>query len=66
MSIINILVKMGILLACSIIQVFGVLVEGISKIFGKLGEYLETLHDVLMEQIEKRKLTKKAAVDVPL
>ena len=66
MSIINILMKMAILLVCSIIQVFGVLVEGISKIFGKIGEYLETLHDVLMEQIEKRKLTKKAAVDVPL
>ena len=65
MSIINILVRTGILLACSIIQVFGVLVEGVSKLFAKFGEYLDRLHNKLMKQLKIRTKTKKT-VNVPL
>lgn len=54
MSIITILVRTGILFACSIIQVVGVVVEGISKLFGKLGEYLYALHDKLIDQIKAK------------
>lgn len=65
MSVVNILINTGILLACSIIQVFGVLVEGISKLFAKFGEYLSRLHNKLITQIRGRTKTKKT-VDVNL
>lgn len=68
MSITKILYKTAILLACSIIQVFGVLIEGVSKLFGKLGEYLAILHDNLIERVETKKKpqVKKASIDIPL
>ena len=50
MAIINILYKTLVLLACSLIQVVGVLIEGSAKLFGKFGEYLEILHDKLVEK----------------
>ena len=54
MTIITILARTGILFVCSIIQVIGVIVEGISKLFGKFGEYLYALHDKLVEQLKKQ------------
>lgn len=54
MTIINILARTGILFVCSIIQVFGVLIEGTAKLFGKIGEYLYVLHDKLVEQLKKQ------------
>jgi hypothetical protein len=61
MAIINILYKTLVLLACSIIQVFGVLIEGSAKLFNKFGEYLLILHDKLVEKADveiKRKKPK--------
>ena len=67
MSIINILINMGILLACSIIQVFGVFIEGVGKLFHKLAEYLETLHDKLRRLTSDPKTEKKQTnIDIPL
>ena len=67
MSIINILYKTAVLLACSIIQMFGVLLEGFAKLFEKCGEHLETLHDKLLEVLEEQKKPeKKTTINVPL
>ena len=65
MSVIVILYKTAILLACSIIQVFGVLIEGASELFAKLGELLGILHDKLFDQIKKKKKQSKN-IHVPL
>ena len=65
MSIIDILWKTLILLCCSIIKVFAVLAEGFAKLFGKIGELLEKLHDQLLNQVD-RKIGKKSRIDVTL
>ena len=54
MSIITILARTGILFVCSIIQVIGVVVEGVSKLFGKFGELLYALHDKLVNQLKTK------------
>lgn len=59
MSIINILYKTVILLTCGIVQLVAVLFEGIGMIFEKLSDYLYNGRDKLMEQLEKKKETKK-------
>lgn len=68
MSIINILYETAILLACSLIQVFGVLLEGFGKLFKRCAELLETLHDKLVEEYDNQKKVnkKKANINVPL
>lgn len=54
MSILKILARTGVLLLCSIIQVIGVLVEGVCKLLGKLGEYLVILDNKLEKPAEKK------------
>lgn len=70
MSIINILYKTVILLTCGIVQLIAVLFEGIGMIFEKLSDYLYNGRDKLMEQLEKKKETKKETnvtnIHVPL
>ena len=70
MSIINILYKTVILLTCGIVQLVAVLFEGIGMIFEKLSDYLYNGRDKLMEQLEKKKETKKETnvtnIHVPL
>lgn len=58
MSIINILYKTVILFACSMIQVFGVLIEGASKLFAEIGKYLELAHDKLVDASNNKKAYK--------
>ena len=55
MGIIKILVEFVIMFVCSIIQVFGIILEGISMFFGKLAEYLCIAYDKLMSLIRKKK-----------
>ena len=64
MSITNILYKTLILLVCSLIQVFGVLIEGISKLFAKFSELLEEAHDNLIDTLEPKKV--KKSIDISL
>lgn len=66
MSIIKILVKTIIRVACCAICVFGVLTEGLTKIFGKLANYLDTLDDKADHMFEKKKKVKEETVDVPV
>lgn len=54
MAILKILARTGILLTCGIIQVIGVLAEGVSKLLTQLGEYLVILDDKL-KKVEKKK-----------
>ena len=64
MSIIHILAEMGILLVCSFIQMIGVFVEGLSKLFAKTVEYLEILDKKLVNLLNKKR--EKKTVNVPL
>jgi hypothetical protein len=57
----GILYKTLIMFVISVIQVVGVVVEGIGKVFGKLAEYLGWLHDRLITHLENRKLMGKYA-----
>lgn len=54
MEIIKILFEFIILLVCSLIQVVGVIIEGISKFFGKLADYLCGAYEWLMSLIGRR------------
>ena len=54
MEIIKILFEFIILLVCSLIQVVGVIIEGISKFFGKLTDYLCSAYEWLMNLIMRR------------
>ena len=51
MAIIAIVFEFIILLVCSLIQVVGVTVEGISKFFGKIADYLCGVYEWLMSLI---------------
>ena len=66
MSIINLLWEMAVLLICSIIQVFGVFVEGIAKILKRVAELLESAHDRVLDQKNPKKKQKKVHINVPL
>lgn len=52
----EILHKMLIMMLISLIQLIGVIIEGISRFFGKIAEYLERLHDRLLIHLENRNL----------
>ena len=54
MEIIKILFEFIILLVCSLIQVVGVIIDGISKFFGKLADYLCSAYEWLMSLIGRR------------
>lgn len=54
MGIIKILVEFVIMFICSIIQVIGIILEGVSAFFGKLAEYLCNTYDWLMRLIRKK------------
>ena len=70
MSIIQILVRTGILLASSIIQVFAVVMDGFGKLFTALAELLYLLRDKLLNQLDKPKRQSKPetqdTIDMPL
>lgn len=57
MSIIKNLVRIVILLTCGIMQVFGVLAEGLSKLLNQSGRYLSTLDDKLENKAKPKKKT---------
>ena len=63
MAILKILARTGVLLVCSIIQVIGVLVEGLSRLLNKLGEYLVILDKKLAKKVEKKE--EKKTEEVP-
>jgi hypothetical protein len=55
------------LLICSIIQVFGVLIEGIARILMATAKLLEKAHDRVLDwQPTKKKEAKKVHIDVAL
>ena len=65
MDILKILARTGILFVCSIIQMLGVLAEGVCRLFSKLGEYLSILDDKLIKRVDKKeKETKKVPTKV--
>lgn len=66
MSIIKILYKTMILFVCCIVQMIGVLTEGVSRLFDEFGGYLILLHDKLIKLLEVRKKVKKAEIEAPL
>jgi hypothetical protein len=55
----GILYKMLIMFVVSLIQIVGVVIEGIGRVFGKLADYLSWLHDRLITHLENRKLMNK-------
>ena len=66
MAIINILYKTAVLFACSMLQVFGVLIEGAAKLFDKFGEYLEVLHDKLVDKADVKITRERHKFEKPL
>jgi TM2 domain-containing membrane protein YozV len=66
MSIIELLWKTFILLICSIIQVFGVLIEGIYKILKRVSELMESAHDKVLNWKMSKKKSVVANFDVEL
>ena len=66
MSIIKLLWKTIILLVCSIIQVVGVLVEGIAKILLRTAKLLEKAHDRVLDCSDLKKKKKGKYIDVAL
>jgi hypothetical protein len=66
MSIVKIIGRTIILVVCGIIQIIAIVIDGVSKLIGKLGEYLFDLHDWLMERLNKKVKIKKTAIDIPL
>ena len=53
MDILKILARTFVLFVCGIIQVLGVLVEGVCRLLSKLGEYLVKLDDKLSKRVKK-------------
>ena len=53
MAIIKILVEFVIMFVCSIIQVIGIIVEGIAMFFGKIADYLCIAYSKLMGVVKK-------------
>lgn len=62
MSIFKLMVRTIILFVCSLIQVIGVLSEGLSKISAKSGRYLSQLDDKVRKGSFKKKETKTRKV----
>lgn len=57
----GILYKMFIMFVVSLIQIVGVIVEGIGRVFGKLSDYLSWLHDRLITHLENKNLVSRYA-----
>ena len=55
MAIFKILARTAVLFVCSVIQMIGVLAEGLCKLLTKLGEYLVILDDKLTKTVNKKK-----------
>lgn len=66
MSVINLLWKTIVLFICSIIQVIGVVVEGIAKILFAITKILEKAHDKVLGCANIKKKNKKVHINVPL
>lgn len=66
MSIIELLWRTFTLVICSIIQVFGVLIEGIYKILKKVTELLAIAHDKVLNWKMPKKKSVVANFDVEL
>lgn len=64
MSMLQLIWKTIVLFICSIIQVIGVLIEGMAKILSKAAKLLEIAHDRVYDLKIQRK--KKVHIDVPL
>ena len=62
MSILKLLARTIILFVCSILQMIGVLTEGVSKLSAKTGEYLSVLDDKLKMEAVKKSTTKTEAL----
>ena len=62
MSILKLLARTIILFVCSILQMIGVLTEGVSKLSAKTGEYLSVLDDKLKKESVKKHTTKTEAL----
>lgn len=54
MEIIKIVIKYIVLILCSLIQIIGVILEGISKFFEKLSEYLYVSCKILVGLVNKK------------
>lgn len=63
MSIIKILARTVILLVCGIIQIIGILAEGVMRLSAKIGGYLVNLDDKLKDKPKKKE---KKTIDIPL
>lgn len=57
----GILYKTLIMFVISLIQIVGVVIEGIGRVFNKVADYLAWLHDRLITHLENRKLMGKYA-----
>lgn len=66
MTIFELLWKTIILLVCSIIQVVGVLIEGIAKILLRITKLLAKAHDRVLDYSAFKKKTKKVHSNVTL
>ena len=63
MEIIKIVIKYIVLILCSLIQIIGVILEGISKFFGKLSEYLGALYKILFGLVNKKERVHKQTAE---
>ena len=63
MDIIKIVIRYIVLILCSIIQIIGVILEGISKFFGKLSEYLGDLYKILFGLVNKKERVHKQTTE---
>lgn len=57
MSIIKILARTIVLVTCGIIQVIGVLTEGLTKLLDQFGRYLSVLDGKLAREVKPKKKT---------
>lgn len=63
MELIKIVVRYIILVLCGLIQIIGVILEGISMLFGKLSDYLGILHKNLFGLVNKKERMHKQAIE---
>lgn len=62
MSILKLLARTIILFVCSILQMIGVLTEGVTKLSAKTGEYLSVLDDKLRKEPVKKHKAKTEVI----
>ena len=63
MEIIKIVIRYIVLILCSVIQIIGVILEGISKFFGKLSEYLYVSCKILVGLVNKKERVHKQTTE---